>query len=56
VFGPIFEFYKNVRRVEIEEARTREALHLYENTVLTAFREVEDALVEITPTSERWRP
>jgi outer membrane protein, multidrug efflux system len=47
VFGPIFEFYKNVRRVEIEEARTREALHLYENTVLTAFREVEDALVEI---------
>ncbi len=47
LFGPIFEFYKNVRRVEIEEARTKEALHLYENTVLTAFREVEDALVEI---------
>ena len=47
LFGPIFEFYKNVRRVEIEEARTKEALHYYENTVLTAFREVEDALVEI---------
>jgi outer membrane protein, multidrug efflux system len=47
LFGPIFEFYKNVRRVEIEEAKTRETLHLYENTVLTAFREVEDALVEI---------
>ncbi|MDZ7700328.1 MAG: efflux transporter outer membrane subunit [Deltaproteobacteria bacterium] len=47
LFGPIFEFYKNVRRVEIEEARTKEALHFYENTVLTAFREVEDALVDI---------
>jgi multidrug efflux system outer membrane protein len=45
--GPIFEFYKNIRRVEIEEAKTKEALHFYENTVLTAFREVEDALVEI---------
>ena len=47
LFGPIFEFYKNIRRVEIEEAKTKEALHFYENTVLTAFREVEDALVEI---------
>jgi outer membrane protein, multidrug efflux system len=47
LFGPLFEFYRNVRRVELEEARTREALHRYENTVLTAFQEVEDALVEI---------
>lgn len=47
LFGPIFEFYKNIRRVEIEEAKTREALHFYENTVLTAFKEVDDALVDI---------
>jgi len=47
LFGPIFEFYKNVRRVEIEEAKTKEALHYYENTVLTAFREVADSLAEI---------
>lgn len=47
LFGPIFEFYKNVRRVEIEEAKTREALYTYQNTVLIAFQEVEDALVEI---------
>jgi multidrug efflux system outer membrane protein len=33
--------------VEIEEQRTQQALYQYENTVLTAFREVEDALVEI---------
>jgi outer membrane protein, multidrug efflux system len=47
LFGPIFEFYKNVRRVEIEEAKTKEALYSYENTVLTAFQEVSDALVEV---------
>ncbi len=47
LFGPIFEFYKNIRRVDIEEAKTKVVLHFYENTVLTAFREVEDALVEI---------
>jgi multidrug efflux system outer membrane protein len=45
--GPLFNFGKNKRRVEIEEARTRQALFSYENTVLTAFREVEDALVAI---------
>ena len=47
LFGPIFEFGKNLRRVEIEEARTQQALYFYENTVLTAFREVEDALVQV---------
>lgn len=47
LFGPIFQFYKNIRRVEIEEAKTREALYAYQNTVLIAFQEVEDALVEI---------
>lgn len=47
LFGPIFEFYKNIRRVEIEEAKTKEALYFYENTVLTAFKEVEDSLIEI---------
>lgn len=47
LFGPLYEFGKNLRRVEIEEARTRQTLYFYENTVLTAFREVEDALVQI---------
>jgi len=47
LFGPVFEFYKNIRRVEIEEAKTREVLYFYENTVLTAFKEVEDSLIEI---------
>jgi multidrug efflux system outer membrane protein len=47
LLGPIFNYNKNVRLVEIEEARTQEVLYRYENTVLTAFREVNDALVEI---------
>jgi multidrug efflux system outer membrane protein len=47
LLGPIFDFNKSLRRVEIEEERTKQALYGYEKTVLTAFREVEDALVEI---------
>jgi multidrug efflux system outer membrane protein len=47
LLGPIYDFGKNQRRVEIEEERTKQALYQYEKTVLTAFREVDDALVEI---------
>ena len=47
LFGPIFNFNKNVKRVEIERARTEQALLNHENTVLNAFREVENALVEV---------
>jgi len=47
LFGPIFNFGKNIRRVEVQEERTKQALFGYENTVLNAFREVEDALVEV---------
>ncbi len=48
LFGPIFNWNKNIARVEIEEARTQQALYEYEKTVLNAFREVEDALIEIS--------
>jgi multidrug efflux system outer membrane protein len=47
LLGPVFNFGKNVRRVDIEKAQTKQALYFYENAVLTAFREVEDALVEV---------
>jgi multidrug efflux system outer membrane protein len=47
LLGPVYNFEKNVRRVDIETEKTRQALFNYQNTVLTAFREVEDALVEI---------
>jgi multidrug efflux system outer membrane protein len=47
LLGPIIDFGKNKQRVVIEEKKTQQALFQYENTVLAAFREVEDALVEI---------
>ena len=47
LLGPIFNFNKNTERVVIEEAKTEQALYKYENIVLNAFREVEDALIEV---------
>jgi multidrug efflux system outer membrane protein len=53
LLGPIFDFGKSAQRVAVEEARTRQAMFQYENAVLTAFREVEDALVEIETYKEQ---
>ena len=47
IVGPIFNFNKNISNIEVEKAKTKEALYNYQNTVLNAFREVEDALVEL---------
>ncbi len=47
LMGPIFNFGKNKRRVDYEIKRTEEAALQYEYVVLQAFREVEDALVEV---------
>ncbi len=44
LFGPLFEFGRNLRRVEVERARTEQAILRYERTVLDAYREVDDAL------------
>ena len=51
--GPIFNWNKNIRRVDIEEERTRQALIAYEGVVLQAYREVADALVEIDTLHEQ---
>ena len=48
LFGPIFNFGKNKRRVEIEAERTKQAKIKYEEAVLQAFRETEDALINIS--------
>jgi len=45
--GPIFNFGKNKRRVDIEKQRTEQAVLYYEKAILQSLREVEDALVEI---------
>ncbi len=48
LFGPIFNFGKNKRRVEIERERTEQMKLNYEKAVVSAFRETEDALVNIS--------
>jgi multidrug efflux system outer membrane protein len=47
ITGPIFEFGRNVRRVEAEKARAEQAVLGYEGAVLNAFSEVEAALAAI---------
>ncbi len=47
IFGPIFQFGKNKRRVEIERERTEQTKLSYKKTVAAAFQETEDALINI---------
>lgn len=47
LFGPIFYFGKNKRRVEAAQEVTEQFKLNYEKAVLSAFRETEDALVYI---------
>jgi multidrug efflux system outer membrane protein len=47
VFGPVFQFGKNKRRVEIAKANAQAALLQYENIANQSFKDVEDALVSI---------
>jgi len=47
ILGPIFNWGRNKRRVEIQKETARQAQYNYEKTILNAFREVDDALVDI---------
>jgi multidrug efflux system outer membrane protein len=47
IFAPIFNAGRNQSRVDVEIARTQQALAQYESAILTAFREVEDAMVAV---------
>lgn len=47
LLGPVFNFGKNKKNVEIQRQKAEEYILDYENTVIQAFQEVEDALVEI---------
>jgi multidrug efflux system outer membrane protein len=48
ILGPIFNFGKNKRRVEVERKRTEQAYLAYDQVVLNAFRETEDALISVS--------
>ncbi len=47
ITGPIFEFGRNKKRVEIEKKRSEQFLLQYEQTVLVAFKDVQDGLIGI---------
>ena len=47
ILGPIFNWGRNKRRVEIQKEMAKQALYNYEKAVLNAFREVDDALVDV---------
>jgi multidrug efflux system outer membrane protein len=47
LFGPIFEFGKNRRRVEVQKKRTEQLSYQYQKTVLTAFAEVDNSLASL---------
>lgn len=52
IFGPIFQFGKNKRRVEIARENTKISLLQYQRTTQQAFKDVEDALVSISTYKE----
>lgn len=52
--APIFDAGKNRAQVEVELARTEQVLRQYEQTILQAFREVEDSLVSIRTYREQY--
>ncbi len=52
LLGPIFQFGKNKRRVEAQRELAEQLRLNYQNTVLSAFKETEDALVYIKTISQ----
>ncbi len=47
LFGPLLNWGKNKSRVEAQDARAEQALQSYEDTVIRAVQEVEDAIASI---------
>jgi len=48
LLGPLFNSKANEYRIEIEKERTVQLMNNYEQSILTALREVEDAMVAVT--------
>ncbi|WP_068475153.1 efflux transporter outer membrane subunit [Saccharicrinis aurantiacus] len=55
LLGPIFQFGKNKRRVEMEREKTNQLRLQYEQTVLVAFQEVENALISVNTLKEEYK-
>ena len=55
LLAPIFNFGKNKRRVDIEREKTEQAIYQYEQKVLEAFQEVEDALIAVRTQQQEFK-
>ncbi len=47
LFGPVFEFGRNKRRVEVRKAQATQFSYQYQKTVLNAFAEVDNSLASL---------
>ena len=47
LIAPVYNAGRNKRRVEVEKARTEQALLNYQQTILQALREVEDSMIAV---------
>jgi len=47
LFGPIYNAGEISNQIEVEIAKTEQLLNIYEQTILNAYREVDDALVSV---------
>ena len=54
LMGPIFYWGQNKRRVEIERYRAEQAVQDYKSTVLQAFSDVENALINVSTTQAEY--
>jgi multidrug efflux system outer membrane protein len=52
LLGPIFEFGKNKRRVDVQRAQTDQYYYQYQKTVLNAFSEVDNSLESLRLSKE----
>ncbi len=52
LLGPLFEWGKNARRVDMEREKAKQSLLTYENTVLNALLEVDNSLISLTTLKE----
>ena len=50
--SPLFEWGKNIKRVDIEREKAKQSLLIYENTVLNALMEVDNSLIELSTLNE----
>ncbi|MEI6899793.1 MAG: TolC family protein, partial [Bacteroidota bacterium] len=55
IFGPLFSFGKNKRRVDLQRAATEIAANNYANTYISALGEVENSIVSVNTYADEYK-